>query len=74
MLDDWQQASDLFNEAILIDNNFIPAYVNLTRALAMMGQYTEARGIVQGLQELGAPDENVQTLLNQIESIENMRR
>ena len=74
MLDEWQQASGLFHEAILIDEGFIPAYVNLSRAFAILGQYDDARGIVNDLKTMGAPDSNVQALLGQIKNIEEMRK
>lgn len=69
-LHDWPQASSLFQEAIVIDSGFIPAYVSLARALSILGQFDDARGIVSNLEEMGAPERNIRALLAEIELVE----
>lgn len=69
-LHDWPQASSLFQEAIIIDPGFIPAYVSLARAFAILGQFDDARSIVSDLKNMGAPERNIRSLLQEIESVE----
>ena len=69
-LHDWPQASNLFQEAIVIDPGFIPAYVSLARALSILGQFDDARDIVSDLEDMGAPERNIRALLAEIELVE----
>ena len=69
-LHDWPQASALFQEAIVIDPGFIPAYVSLARAFAILGQFKDAREIVSDLESMGAPERNIRALLAEIELVE----
>ena len=73
MLNQCDEAANLFPHAIFIDRNHVPAYLNLARALALLGNYEDAEEVLLQARDVGASERHVDAVRDQIDSIKSGR-
>lgn len=71
LLNNWDKAIELFQEAIDRQPRHIAAYLNLARAVALTGDYTQANTLIAQAEAYGAPQQDLATVKRQIQQIKD---